>query len=37
MRNPVQDGSQYFGPYSSVTVMRTVLELIKQLYPPAFG
>ncbi len=33
MRNPVQDGSQYFGPYSSVTVMRTVLELIKQLYP----
>lgn len=31
-RNPVQDGSEYFGPYASVKVMRTVLELIRQLY-----
>ncbi len=32
-RNPVQDGSEYFGPYASVKVMKTVLELIRQLYP----
>ena len=31
-RNPVQDGSEYFGPYASVKVMRTVLDLIRQLY-----
>ncbi len=33
MRNPVRDGSQYFGPYTSVTMVRTLLELVKQLYP----
>ena len=33
MRNPINDGSEYFGPYASVRVMNTVLELIKQLYP----
>lgn len=33
MRNPVRDGSEYFGPYTSVRVMNTVLELIKKLYP----
>ncbi len=27
-----KDGSEYFGPYASVKVMRTVLELIRQLY-----
>ena len=32
-RNLYKDGSDYFGPYASVTMMRTVLELIKQLYP----
>ena len=32
MRNPVKDGSQYFGPYTSVRMMRAVLNLIKQLY-----
>ncbi|HBF19408.1 MAG: excinuclease ABC subunit C [Owenweeksia sp.] len=32
-RNPVQDGSEYFGPYASVKVMKTVLDLIRQLYP----
>lgn len=31
-RNPVKDGSEYFGPYASVKVMRTVLDLIRQLY-----
>lgn len=31
-RNPIKDGSQYFGPYASVRTMRTVLDLIKQLY-----
>jgi excinuclease ABC subunit C len=33
MRNPVKDGSEYFGPYSSVRVMHIVLDLIKKLYP----
>lgn len=28
----VKDGSAYFGPYASVRVMNTVLDLIKQLY-----
>ncbi|MBL7889827.1 MAG: excinuclease ABC subunit UvrC [Bacteroidia bacterium] len=32
-RNLVKDGSVYFGPYASVKVMYTVLDLIKQLYP----
>ena len=31
-RNPVKDGSEYFGPYASVKVMKTVLDLIRQLY-----
>ena len=33
MRNPVDDGSEYYGPYPSGRVMKTVLELIRQLYP----
>lgn len=33
MRNPVRDGSEYFGPYTSIPVMKTVLELVKKLYP----
>ena len=33
MRNPRDDGSEYFGPYPSGKVMKTVLELIRQLYP----
>ena len=32
-RNPVKDGSLYFGPYTSVYMVRTILDLIKQLYP----
>lgn len=31
-RNIVKDGSQYFGPYASVKVMYTVLDLVKQLF-----
>jgi excinuclease ABC subunit C len=32
VRNVVKDGSEYFGPYSSVRAMKVLLELIKQLY-----
>ncbi len=32
-RKFVKDGSQYFGPYSSVMMQRAVLELIRGLYP----
>ncbi|NQY11795.1 MAG: excinuclease ABC subunit UvrC [Flavobacteriales bacterium] len=28
-----QDGSEYFGPYASVKMMKTVLDLVFQLYP----
>ncbi|MCX6233043.1 MAG: excinuclease ABC subunit UvrC [Bacteroidetes bacterium] len=31
-RNVIKDGSQYFGPYASVRMMNTLLELIRQLY-----
>lgn len=33
MRNPVRDGSEYFGPYASPRVMHVVLDLVKKLYP----
>ncbi len=32
-RNVAKDGSEYFGPYASVKMMNTVLDLIRQLYP----
>lgn len=32
-RTMIKDGSLYFGPYASVRVMNTVLDLVKQLYP----
>lgn len=32
-RNIIKNGSQYFGPYSSVVTIRTLLDLIKELYP----
>lgn len=32
-RNVIQDGSEYFGPYASVKMMNTLLDLIRQLYP----
>ncbi len=31
-RNCIRDGSEYFGPYTSVMMVRTMLELIRQLY-----
>lgn len=33
MRNRIADGSEYFGPYASVRVMDTVLELARKLHP----
>ncbi|MBO5978676.1 MAG: excinuclease ABC subunit C, partial [Bacteroidales bacterium] len=32
-RKIVKDGSEYFGPYSSVPMVYTLLDLIKKLYP----
>jgi excinuclease ABC subunit C len=32
-RNIVRDGSLYYGPYTSVNMVRTLLELIRQLFP----
>lgn len=31
-RNPVKDGSEYYGPYASVKVMKTLLGLIRKTY-----
>jgi len=31
-RHVIRDGSKYFGPYASVKLMNTLLDLIKQLY-----
>jgi len=31
-RTKIQDGSEYYGPYASVKTMRTLLNLIRQLY-----
>jgi excinuclease ABC subunit C len=32
-RRVLNDGSQYFGPYTSVVMVRTILNLIRQIYP----
>jgi excinuclease ABC subunit C len=32
-RKLIRDGSSYYGPYTSVKVVQTLLELIKKLYP----
>lgn len=32
-RTMIRDGSSYFGPYASVRVMNTLLDLVKQLFP----
>lgn len=32
-RKQIKDGSEYFGPYASGTMMHTILDLIKVLYP----
>lgn len=31
-RNIIKDGSHYFGPYASVKMMNTILDLIRELY-----
>ncbi|MGZ5283807.1 MAG: excinuclease ABC subunit UvrC, partial [Bacteroidia bacterium] len=32
-RNPVKDGSEYFGPYANVGAMHNVVDLIRKLFP----
>jgi excinuclease ABC subunit C len=32
-RKRIEDGSEYFGPYPSVKVMKAVLELVRQIHP----
>ena len=32
-RQLIRDGSKYFGPYASVKVMNTLLDLIREIYP----
>lgn len=32
-RRVIRDGSKYYGPYASVTMMRALLDLIKDVYP----
>lgn len=32
-RNLIKDGSEYFGPYASVKLMNTLLDLIRHLFP----
>ncbi len=32
-RKPIRDGSDYFGPYTSVTMVKTILDLVRRLYP----
>jgi excinuclease ABC subunit C len=32
-RNKVRDNSEYYGPYASVKMMNSLLELIRQIYP----
>ena len=32
-RRVIRDGSQYYGPYTNVKVLNTLLQLLKELYP----
>jgi excinuclease ABC subunit C len=32
-RSILKDGSEYFGPYSSIVVVRTLLQTIRKIYP----
>ena len=32
-RNLIKDGSEYFGPYTSMRTVRTLLDLIRSVYP----
>jgi excinuclease ABC subunit C len=33
IRNPRQDGSTYYGPYTSVRTMKGLLQLVKEMFP----
>lgn len=32
-RNILKDGSEYFGPYSSISMVRAILQMIRKIYP----
>ena len=32
-RTVIRDGSEYFGPYPSVSVMRVIMDLVRKLFP----
>ena len=32
-RNVIRDGSTYFGPYTSIPMVRTILDVIRRLFP----
>lgn len=32
-RKVIKDGSEYFGPYASVSILHALLDLIKEIYP----
>ncbi|GAJ02116.1 unnamed protein product, partial [marine sediment metagenome] len=32
-RNVINDGSRYYGPYTSMLMVKTILNLIRQIYP----
>jgi excinuclease ABC subunit C len=32
-RNIIKDGSEYYGPYSSVPIVKALLQIIKRVYP----
>lgn len=32
-RNVINDGSRYYGPYTSMLMVKTILDLIRQIYP----
>jgi excinuclease ABC subunit C len=32
-RNLIQDGSVYYGPYTSMVMVKTILEMVRQLFP----
>ena len=36
-RRLIKDGSEYFGPYSSVNVANTIINLIRSIYPIRAG
>ncbi|MCX6350606.1 MAG: excinuclease ABC subunit UvrC [Bacteroidetes bacterium] len=33
VRNPIKDGSEYYGPYSNGTQMRVMLEFLRKIFP----